>query len=132
MKKINFGSPMYQMYGQICDFYIFDSKEKKIIYYNNVHRRMITEGILQFEDTLGFVITLEYGNEPVTDIHKLGKKYSNIGTESKSTLLHPVMRVIRPDLTYVDIVHFDEDLFANFTKEETYLHKLIRVIKSFL
>jgi hypothetical protein len=132
MKKINFGSPMYQMYGQICDFYIFDSKEKKIIYYNNVHRRMITEGILQFEDTHGFVITLEYGNEPVTDIHKLGKKYSNIGTESKSTLLHPVMRVIRPDLTYVDIVHFDEDLFANFTKEETYLHKLIRVIKSFL
>jgi hypothetical protein len=132
MTKINTSSPMYQMYGQICDFYIFDSKEKKIVYYNNIHTSMITEGILQFEEPFGFVISLEYGNEPVTDIHKLGKKVSNVGTESKSTLLHPVMRVIQKDLVIVDIIHFDEDLFANFTKDETYLHKLVRVIKSFL
>ena len=132
MEKINESSPMYQMYGQICDFYVFHHEKGEIVYYNNVHIRMITEGIIPFENTLGFVLTLEYGKDKITDIQKLGKKLSKIGTESQSALLHPVLRVIQPDLTYVDIIHFDEDLFANFTKPETYLFKLIRVIKSFL
>ena len=32
---------MYQMYGQICDFFYLDYKENEIIYYNDVNIQII-------------------------------------------------------------------------------------------
>jgi hypothetical protein len=58
------------------------------------------------------------------------------GTESQATLLHPVLRVYK-DLesgskVLVDVIHFDEDLFADYTLETKYSDKLYRSLRMFI
>jgi hypothetical protein len=78
-----------------------------------------------------FALTLEYGHRQVTEIIQLGKKLSGLGSEVNSSLLHPVLCVYK-DKTIVDVIHFDEDLFANFIDKKLYLDKLRRALKMFI
>ena len=130
--KINFSSAMYQMYGKICDFFFFDLDKEHFIYYNNIVIGAITNKYISFNGAIGFIVTLEYGKERVTDIQKLGIKVSSIGSESKSTLLHPVITIVKNDLEIIDIVHFDEDIFANYQNESMYYFKIMRTLHMFM
>lgn len=129
MYKINFTSPMYQMYGQLCDFLYFDIDVRKFVYYNNIHTHMVSDNRIIWNGAIGVLVTLEYGKDQVQNIHQLGKKVSGLGTESRSTLLHPVLTVIRHK-EKIDIVHFDEDLYANF-QDDSYFSKIVRTLRMF-
>ena len=131
IEKINYSSPMYQMYGQIGDYFYYDNSKTQFVYYNNIRIENITNDDVPFEGQVGFFITLEYGKDLVTDYTKFGKKVSMLGKESHSTLLHPVIKVFGKDGILMDIVHFDEDIFANYQDNATYHFKMFRTFKMF-
>lgn len=132
VNKINYSSPMYQMYGQIGDFFFRNEAKKQVLYYNNVNRSMIREKYIPFDSDFGFFLTLEYGRKTVTDINDIGRKVSEVGTESNSTLLHPVLTVIYKNMEILDRFHFDEDLFANYEDKSQYYYKFVRILKMFV
>ena len=131
MEKINTSSALYQMYGQICDIFFYDETKKEFTYYNNVSIHMIRHLTVPFIQPFGCILTLEYGKTKVTDIKQFGQKVSNVGTESNATLLHPVLRVVNKDSSTVDLIHFDEDIFANFHSPESYTMKFLRTLRMF-
>ena len=135
--KINYSSAMYQMFGNIIDIFIYNSKKNEIIYINDVHHTFIKSHASN-EALIYFTLSLEYSKENVTEIEKFGNKDSSIGTESYSKLIHPVLRVLR-DLpeegktrSLIDEIHFDEDLYAKFTDKKKYIDKLARTLKMFI
>ena len=80
-----------------------------------------------------FTLTLEYGSQYNSDIDKLGLNTSIMGSESRSNLIHPVLKIYSTVLgKYIDIIHFDEDIFSNFDNDIKYRNKLERVIKSYI
>jgi hypothetical protein len=80
-----------------------------------------------------FTLTLEYGSQYNSDIDKLGLSPPIMGNESKSNLIHPVLKVFSTVLRkYIDVIHFDEDIFANFDNDIKYRNKLERIIKSYI
>jgi thioredoxin reductase len=150
--KINYTSPMYQMYGEIVDFFYFDKKTKEIIYYNNVSINLVLNGYFKMNTDQLFILSLEYNKKIITDIHGFDKTLSSVGDESSAALLHPILRVYNYieehllDLNYtnlesdnkvlksmlIDEIHFDEDTYANFTDFSKYYEKLFRTLKMFL
>jgi thioredoxin reductase len=132
--KINTSSALYQMYGKLSD--IFFIEDDGIIYFNNVPNDFHETIISPVIDKFYFVLTLEYGNEPIKTISELGKKVSYLGFENKSPLLHLVIRIYQYTssniMFKIDEVHFDEDLYSEFTNDIKYKHKIIRTIKMFL
>jgi thioredoxin reductase len=133
--RINNSSAIYQMYGQLADIFIWDPVKKDIVYMNGVHREFIQS---ESKDTTltYFVLTLEFSDDQVTDVYKIGERTTHVGTESNSKLLHPILRVLKKnqDGRYekIDIVHFDEDLFADFTDKKRYADKLTRTLRMFI
>jgi len=133
--RMNRASSLYQMYGQMCDIFYEDQATSTFVYVNDVH---INHYYYNPNWPVGhiFILTLEYGHkEPVTDIYKLGIRITGLGSESDSTLLHPVLRVFKEGTKtklQVDEIHFDEDLFANFTMQTKYIDKLERALKMFV
>lgn len=152
-KRINLSSGLYQMYGQLCDF--FYKENDQIIYYEQVPLSYIftnSNNKINIPKSFLFILTLEYGNKIETDIKSLGQSTSAIGTESNSLLLHPILRIfnnkhnefgnqsyfypsydtiqLSPGLT--DIIHFDEDILGNFTNKEIYLEKFYRHLCSYI
>ena len=133
------------MFGFISDIFYYDKYYHKIYYYMNVPKNInfgrtihnfITNNNQIENENIYFVLTLEYG-EKVYNINDIGKKFSSIGNESKSRLIHPIIKVHNPNLdihmdNIIDIQHFDEDLFAEFYDKDKYVHKLFRYIKSFI
>lgn len=80
-----------------------------------------------------FTLTLEYGSQYNSDIDKLGLATVTMGSESKSNLIHPVLKVFSTVLgKYIDVIHFDEDIFANFNNDIKYRNKLEKIIKSYI
>jgi hypothetical protein len=80
-----------------------------------------------------FTLTLEYGSQYNPDIDKLGLATVTMGHESKSNLIHPVLKIYSTLMEkYIDIIHFDEDLFANFNHDIKYRNRLEKIIKSYL
>jgi hypothetical protein len=150
--KINYTSPMYQMYGEIVDFFYFDKKTKEIVYYNNVSINLVLNGYFKMTTDQFFILSLEYNKKTITDIHGFDKTLSRIGDESSAALLHPILRAYNYieehllDLNYnnlesdnkvlksmlIDEIHFDEDTYANFTDFSKYYEKLFRTLKMFL
>jgi thioredoxin reductase len=150
--KINYTSPMYQMYGEIVDFFYFDKKTQEIIYYNNVSINLVLNGYFKMNTDQLFILSLEYNKKTITDIHGFDKTLSRIGDESSAALLHPILRAYNYieehllDLNYnnlesdnkvlksmlIDEIHFDEDTYANFTDFSKYYEKLFRTLKMFL
>lgn len=132
--RMNNSSAIYQMYGQLADIFIWDPVKKDIVYINGVHREFIHS---ESKDTnlTYFVLTLEYSEEQITDIYKIGDRTTHVGTESNSKLLHPILRVLKKNeggvYEKIDIIHFDEDLFASFTDKKRYADKLTRTLRMF-
>lgn len=123
--RINTSSDLYQMFKYLCDIFYFNIENKSILYYQSIKYNLE----LQKKYDLKFILTLEFG-PIVSDIHNIGKKVTNIGTESNSTLIYPVLRIYT-SLKCIDIVHFDEDLFAEFHDSSRYFYKLLRTLKPY-
>lgn len=146
MLRINTSSALYQMYGQLVDFFYFDIEEKKLKYYLGVNKQFLLGNYFKLKTDLVFVVSLEYGDTTITDYKKMGLLESSIGNENKSTLLHPVLRVIEYDEknglkhnnmrlekhpALVEEFHFDEDLFAEYGDRQKYRAKLDRCLSIF-
>ena len=135
MYKINYTSALYQMYGQMMDLFVYDSKKNTAMYVNNVHRTFIMSGKPN-EDLVYFTLMLEYSSEVKTDYTKILDRTTKIGTESQSLLLHPILRVFKDlpgePMKMIDLIHFDEDLFANFGSKIKYIDKFTRTLTMFI
>ena len=129
--KINSSSALYQMYGHICDFFYYDYLKKEIIYYNNVNLTSVYSKYIDYNSDIFMILTLEYGSDNITDFTKLGKKMSSIGSEAKANLLHPIITVVTKANKMIDRIHFDEDLFADFSHKDLYLKKIMRTMKMY-
>jgi thioredoxin reductase len=134
--RINYSSALYQMFGQVVDAFILNTKQEDITYIENVSYSFL-ESKTANDNLIYFTIGLEYSNEPPeTDTIKLLRRESGIGKESKSRLIHPVLRVYKDMPSYtrglLDEIHFDEDLFANFTDVFRYKEKLTRALNAFV
>ena len=134
--RINYTSPLYQMYGQLVDIFMYNPKVDELVYINNVSPTFFGPD-MRNEEFLYFFLSLEYSSgTPVTDIPMLGVRTTSKGTESKAVLLHPVLRVLKDTPTInrgiVDEIHFDEDILANFTGKDRYIDKLTRTLKMFI
>jgi hypothetical protein len=143
--RINTSSALYQMYGQLVDFFYFDETKNEIVYFNNVNKLFILNDYFPINSDKYFVLSLEYGEANITDYTKFGKVVTKTGHESKSTLLHPIFRVMKYQANYdshisdltqfsdhpllLDEVHFDEDIFANFNSFTKYYEKLFRTLR---
>lgn len=151
--RINTSSGLYQMFGQLADIFYLDTNNNIIYYYEQVpltyYFSIYNTKIDIPDNTNIFIITLNYGKDSVTDISKLNIKNSSVGYENKATFLHPIIHVFKNVyktqdmflLDYdnldnrtdcIDIIHFDENLFAEFTDKKMYTEKFIRLIKSFI
>ena len=134
--KINNTSALFQMYGEMCDFFYEDEASGNIVYYNNVHKNHYLYTMDPTPGRTTFVLTLEYGSKPVTEIYDLGVRVTTIGNESRATLLHPVIRIYK-DLPenrkrLLDEVHFEENFFGDFTNKAKYTDRITRAIKMFV
>jgi thioredoxin reductase len=145
MLRINTSSALYQMYGQLVDFFYFDVEEKKLHYYLGVNKQFLLANYFKPKTDLLFIVSLEYGDKTITDYKRFGLLESSIGTESKSTLLHPVLRMIeyngslKPNNlqlekhpAMIEEFHFDEDLFAEYGDKQKYRAKLERCLSMFI
>jgi hypothetical protein len=127
--RINTSSGLYQMFGYLSDIFYYNTNDRKIFYFENIP--INTHSPKKSENTIFFEITLDYGNK-ISDINHIGRKVSMIGTESKSTLIHPILKIYNSYPIYlIDVIHFDEDLFAEFTDKDKYHYKLFRLLKSY-
>ena len=124
--RINTSSDLYQMFKVLTDIFYFNIENKSILYYQSIKYNLE----LQKTYDLKFILSLEFGAF-VSDINKIGKKVTNIGTESNSTLIHPVLRIYTSLNKCVDVIHFDEDLFAEFHDSSRYFYKLLRTLKPY-
>ena len=129
MYRINTSSAIYQLYGVMGDIFYYNVKEKQLIYYGDVLVNM--RNYTFTDDIICFILTLEYGERKIENIKELGRRISSVGFENKATLLHPVLKVYN-NKTMVDLVHFDEDLYANFTNPDMYYDKFYRTFKSYI
>ena len=133
--RINNSSAIYQMFGQLADIFIWDPVKKDIVYLNSVHRDFI-ESESKDTNLTYFILTLEFSDDPVTDVYRIGGSTTYIGTESNAKLLHPILRVLKKneegEYDKIDIIHFDEDLFADFTDKRRYADKFTRTLRMFI
>lgn len=127
--RINTSSDMYQMFGYLGDIFYYNLQEGKVHYFKNVH---INGNYFKNDiNIIIFKLTLDFG-ERETDIMKVGEKKSFIGSESKAHLIHPILKIYNSyPLSVIDIIHFDEELFSEFTDMSKYHEKLFRILKSF-
>jgi hypothetical protein len=119
------------MFGTLGDIFVYNMKSKTVSYFTNINTKIDPTSYIDLEFDLIFILTLDYGNKPLEDLYKLGRKFTSIGTEAESTLLHPILKIIKNDFEMIDLIHFDEDLFADFTNENKYFYKLLRTLKPY-
>jgi len=132
LDRINNSSELYQMFGVICDDIFLNVNRKEALYYkNNMHNSNILCGLDDY--IIQFRITLEFG-KTITDIPTIGAKLSKIGSESDSAYIHPVIKIFKyshDETELIDVVHLDEDLFANF-KGKQYYEQLYRLFLGYM
>ena len=134
VKRINTSSALYQMYGQMCDIFLYNRKDGSFLYYNNMTTLSLTTDTFPKGDTIYFLLKFEYGSR-VTNIMQIGEGTpfpTNKGREIYSILLHPVLQVFTGDKKLIDEIHFSEDILANFTETSQYHDKFLRTIKMFI
>ena len=131
--RLNTSSDIYQMYGFLGDIFFLDSESGNIKYYSNVNIGDKGYIFLKNKDPYNFQFSVKLDYGPViNDITMFDKHFSSLGNESKSTFLHPVLKIEDSKHTLIDIVHFNENLFAEFTNKAEFFEKFVRTIKSYL
>jgi hypothetical protein len=81
-------------------------------------------------DFILYTITLEFGFNRVTNYKEFGDNSRGIGHESKSNLIHPVIRIFNPYTNkLLDMYHLAEDIFSEFRNEKEHYEKLIRIFR---
>lgn len=128
MHRINTASSIYQMFSVLCDKFAYKKNNQSINYVMDVIPDMPVQG----EYDIQFILTLEYGRSEVTNLYDLGVYKSGTGYENYSSLLHPVLRILTNTNELVDVIHFDEDLVADFSSETKYFNKFLRIFKIYL
>jgi lysine/ornithine N-monooxygenase len=130
--RMNTSSAIYQMFGYLADVIFYNKQKKEAIYQEEIpYRHTIDRNTKYNDQMIYFIITLEYG-APVNEIDKLGKRETAVGHENKSTLLHPLIQIYDYDHSIIDVVNFDEDLYAIFTDKKKYVDKLERLLRSYI
>jgi hypothetical protein len=127
LDRINNSSDLYQMFYYINDIFYFNIQSKNIVYYKNIKKNLELEN----DYNLYFTLSLEFGPK-VTNILEIGNPTTSIGTETNSVLIHPIIRIFTNQKVCIDVVHFDEDLFAEFHDASKYFYKLLRTLKPYL
>lgn len=151
-KRINVSSALYQMHGQLCDF--FYKIDDKYIYYEEVPLSYICSkqnSKIYIPHGYIFILTLEYGTKIECDLRKIGTRTTDIGTESSSILLHPILRIYNNKQTLLsdydvfhpsyanllnissieEIIHFDEELLTDFTNNIKYNNRFYKIVKGY-
>lgn len=132
IERINTSSDIYQMFGVLSDVFYYNISKKEILYCENIQSEY---NIGYYKDKIIlFSLTLDYGHRE-TDMAILGIKLSSLGNESASTFLHPIIKIYQienEEKILLDIVHFDEDLFAKFLSKSMYYDKLVRLLNSYI
>lgn len=136
--NINTSSSMYQMFGTIGDICYINTTERQCLYYKDVPVRNFNR-TLTGENIVCFVITLEYGQLKLLNMIDHGtipnlkqNLTTTIGIENMGQLLHPVIRVFNKDNKLLDVIHFNEDLYAEFKRQDHYADRIIRLFKSYI
>jgi hypothetical protein len=136
LQRLNNSSDMYQMFSFISDIIFYEPTSGDVLYYKNVpttHSNFLLKQVLDKFKTNVFItysVTLEFGTEKIEKYKELDNANPGLGNENKSILLHPVLRIVNPFKNdVIDIYHFAEDLFANFTDKTVYLEKLMRILR---
>jgi hypothetical protein len=130
------------MFGQLFDLFIYTRDTGSIIYINDVDLQFLQTKTID-TTRIYFMLSLEYGKVKksnianIRDMKMLGEKISSIGSESDSTLIHPILRVLKDspeknNKVLIDEIHFDEDILADFSSPLKYRDKLIRTLKMFI
>jgi hypothetical protein len=131
MYKLNNASAIYQMYGHVVDILFFNRAMDKVIYINDVTRAYGSHIHEKYKPDLIAVISLRYGDQPVTELYDLGRYVSGRGKECRCSLLHPVITIFS-DGVIVEETHLDEDIFAEFHDTELYVDKMRRTLAGIL
>jgi hypothetical protein len=124
--RINNSSDLYQMFGYICDILILNTHESELVYFEN----MIDNTIDTNNNFYMFYIQLKYGAS-TNDIRELPTKKTSIGYESNASFIHPVI-VVKKNNILIEILHLDEDIFAEFTCKSIWYDRIVRLLKSYL
>ncbi len=140
--KLNYTSPMYQMYGQLGDTFFYDAKQNEFVYFNNVPHLFLKSLVHRYPKQTFFRIQLQYGDTPIEKIRELGIASDQA---KHAQLLRPVMRALRSRprtlaeqfadpyiIETVEELHFHEDSFAIFTSEKAVVSLLTRMIKGYM
>ena len=130
LKRFNNASSIYQMFGYMGDILYYNFIENQVFYYYdipvNCYNKIIDENVIRIS------LTLEYNSNIINDITVIGNKYSTVGTECTSTLIHPVIKVFNYCDELLEIIHLDEDLYAEFKIEPIYYDRIYRLFKSYV
>lgn len=129
LKRINTSSALYQMQGEMCDFF-YRGEDGAFVYYHDVTSPFHESPEFKPTDNYFAMLRLEYGSKIIKEVDNFGKRVSAVGKECESPLIHPVLRVFK-DKQLVDEVHFDEDLYTNFTSKYRYEDKFRRTLLMF-
>jgi hypothetical protein len=124
--RINNSSDMYQMFGYICDIIIFNTHESEIVYFENIIDNIIDTN----NNFYMFYIKLQYGAS-TNDIRELPTQKTSIGYESNASFIHPVIIVKKKNIL-IEVIHFDEDIFAEFTCKTIWYDRIVRLLKSYI
>jgi hypothetical protein len=128
LDRLNTSSDIYQMYGFLGDIFLYNSKNKTLKYYSNIN--IVSNIINDYDYDIRFILKLDYG-DVITNILSFDKQFSSLGNENYSTFLHPIIKITDNKNNTIDIVHFIEDLYANFYDKKHYFDKFIRLFKSY-
>lgn len=134
LKRVNISSSLYQMHGEIGDVIAVDADTAR--YTEDVHMKSLLANPSAVCPVLKrfMTVTLEYSNEHVERFPDLELTQARIGHESRSALLHPIVRVWEwvdiKDVHIVEEIHFTEDLFAKFLMNKKYGDRFHRIVQS--
>jgi hypothetical protein len=147
LRKMNTSAALFNLHGYMSDIVYYHTEKDEYVYVNTIPMNCLRNIMKTVAPTtMVFQLTLEYGRPQKELTHELGTVNHSSGEPALSNLLHPVIRVFRarkrgltekaegpgsvPEL--VEVVHFAETLFAEFTHRDAIVTKLIRLFKGYL
>ena len=148
LQRINTDAALFSLHGYMSDVVYYHTEKGEYVYVNGLPMNCL-QNVLRATpaNTTVFQLTLEYGRPVKESPHEFGTVNTVSSEPALANLLHPVIRVIRarkrvlmekgqgqqdplPEL--VEIVHFAEAPFAEFTHRDAIVTKLFRLFKGYL